>query len=74
MLKQGDWNACRIVARGNHFKLFINGKLSSEFADKLDGKQLTKGFIGLQLHDKGMVAEYKDLFLKKRGSFPLSHA
>jgi hypothetical protein len=62
------------VARGNHFKFSINGKLSSDFTDKLDGKQLTKGIIGLRLHDMGMVVEYKDLFLKKRGSFPLSHA
>jgi|TARA_B110000879_G_scaffold26823_2_gene36344 hypothetical protein len=64
-IKKDDWNACQIVARGNHFQFFINGKLSSEFTDKLDGKQLTKGFIGLQLHDKGMVVEFKDLFLKK---------
>jgi hypothetical protein len=25
---------------------------------------LRLGFIGLQLHDKGMVVEYKDLLLK----------
>jgi len=64
-IKKDDWNACRIVAQGNHFQFFINGKLSSEFTDKLEGKQLSQGFIGLQLHDKGMVVEFKDLFLKK---------
>ena len=64
-IKKGGWNACRIVARGNHFQFFINGKLSSEFTDKLNGQQLGRGFIGLQLHDKGMVVEFKDLFLKK---------
>lgn len=63
-INKGDRNACRIVAKGNHFQFFINGKLSSEFTDKLEGKQLRKGFIGLQFHDKGMVAEYKDLLLK----------
>lgn len=66
-IKKGDWNTCRIVAKGNYFQFFINGKLASEFTDKLEGKQLRKGFIGLQLHDKGMVVEYKDLFLKKGG-------
>ena len=66
-INEGDWNACRIVAKGNHFQFFINGKLSSEFTDKLEGEQLRKGFIGLQLHDKGMVVEYKDLFLKNGG-------
>jgi hypothetical protein len=64
-IKKGDWNACRIVARGNHFQFFINGKLSSEFTDKLNGQQLSRGFMGLQLHDKGMVVEFKDLLLKK---------
>ena len=64
-IKKGEWNTCRIVAQGNHFQFFINGKLSSEFTDKLNGKQLSKGFIGLQLHDKGMIVEFKDLFLKK---------
>lgn len=66
-IKKGDWNTCRIVAKGNHFQFLINGKLASEFTDKLEGKQLRKGFIGLQLHDKGMVVEYKDLFLKTGG-------
>ncbi len=65
-IKKGDWNSCRIVAKGNHFQFFINGKLSSEFTDKLEGQQLKEGFIGLQLHDKGMIVEFKDLFLKKR--------
>lgn len=64
-IKKGDWNSCRIVAKGNHFQFFINGKLSSEFTDKLEGQQLKEGFIGLQLHDKGMIVEFKDLFLKK---------
>lgn len=64
-IKKGGWNSCRIVAKGNHFQFFINGKLSSEFTDKLKGRQLDKGFIGLQLHDKGMIVEFKDLFLKK---------
>jgi hypothetical protein len=64
-IKKGDWNSCRIVAKGNHFQFFINGKLSSEFTDKLEGQQLEKGFIGLQLHDKGMIVEFKALFLKK---------
>ena len=64
-IKKGDWNTCRIVAKGNYFQFYINGKLASEFLDKLEGKQLRKGFLGLQLHDKGMIVEFKDLFLKK---------
>ena len=64
-IRKHDWNSGRIVARGNHLRFFINGKLSSEFTDELKNQQLDKGFLGLQLHDKGMVVEFKDLLLKK---------
>jgi hypothetical protein len=64
-IKKGDWNACRIVAKGNHFQFWINGKLSSEFRDGLKGGQLKSGFLALQLHDKGMIVEFKELRLRK---------
>ncbi len=64
-IKKGDWNACRILAKGNRFQFWINGKLASEFRDGLEGKQLTSGFLALQLHDKGMIVEFKELRLKK---------
>lgn len=59
-----DWNNVRIIARGNRFQFFINGKLASEFTDNAKQGQLNHGAIGLQLHDKGMHVEFKDLFLK----------
>lgn len=64
-INQGDWNDVRIVARGNHFRFFINGKISAEFTDNAKSGQLTKGAIGLQIHDKGMQTEFKDLKLKR---------
>tara|TARA_B100000900_G_scaffold388598_1_gene380774 strand:+ start:306 stop:557 length:252 start_codon:yes stop_codon:yes gene_type:complete len=63
-IKKGDRNACRILAKRNHSQFFINEKLSLEFTDKLEKKQLRQGFNGLQLHDKRMVVDYKDFFLK----------
>ena len=63
-IKRHDWNQCRIVAKGNFFQLWINNKLASEFTDNIRKGQLEKGFIGLQLHDKGMVVEFKDIYLK----------
>ena len=63
-IKRHDWNHCRIVAKGNFFQLWINNKLASEFTDNIRKGQLEKGFIGLQLHDKGMVVEFKDIYLK----------
>ena len=43
----------------------MNRKLAAEFTDKIAKGKLESGFIGLQLHDQGMVVQFKDLFLKK---------
>lgn len=59
------WNHVRIVARGNHFRFWVNGKIASEFIDNARQGQLKHGAIGLQIHDKGMVVEFKDLKLKR---------
>lgn len=60
-----QWNRVRVVARGNNFQFFVNGKLSSEFTDHAKVGRLERGAIGLQIHDKGMVVEFKDIRLKK---------
>ncbi len=64
-IRPHQWNDVRIVARGNHFQFFINGKLSSEFTDNAKSGQLAYGAIGLQIHDKGMQVEFKDIRLKQ---------
>ena len=64
-IRKGDWNAVHIIAKGNNFKLYINGKLSSEFTEHLpQAKRLKGGMIQLQLHDPGMIVHFKDLQLK----------
>jgi hypothetical protein len=64
-IKKGAWNSVHIIAKGNNFKLYINGKLSSEFTEHLPkAKRLKSGMIQLQLHDPGMIVHFKDLMLK----------
>lgn len=64
-IRKNDWNAVHIIAKGNRFQLFINGKLSSEFTEHLpQAKRLKSGMIQLQLHDPGMIVHFKDLQLK----------
>jgi hypothetical protein len=64
-IKKGDWNSVHIIANGDNFKLYINGKLSSEFTEHLPkAKRLKSGMIQLQLHDPGMIVHFKDLKLK----------
>lgn len=64
-IRPRDWNHVRIVARGNHFQFFINGKPASEFTDNAKSGRLEEGAIGLQIHDRGMRVEFKDLRLKR---------
>ncbi|MHC4433328.1 MAG: 3-keto-disaccharide hydrolase [Planctomycetota bacterium] len=64
-INKGDWNTVHVIARGNNFKFFINGKLSSEFTEHLPSeKRLHRGMIQLQLHDPGMIVHFKDIRLK----------
>ncbi len=63
-VRKHDWNDVHISARGNHFQFSINGKLASEFIDNMP-ERLRRGAIGLQIHNKGMQVEFKDLRLNR---------
>jgi hypothetical protein len=64
-INKGGWNDVRVIARRNNFKLYINGKLSSEFTENIDRKKrLQRGMIQLQLHDPGMIVHFKNLRIK----------
>ena len=69
-VRQHQWNDVLIIVRGNHFQFFINGKLTSEFSDNATRGRLDRGAIGLQIHDKGMQVEFKDIRLKLLETFP----
>ena len=64
-IRKGDWNLVHVIVKGINFKFFINGKLSSEFTEHLKPeRRLDRGMIQLQLHDPGMVVQFKDLRIK----------
>ncbi len=64
-IKKRDWNEAHIIAKGNRFGFLINGKPASEFTDGIRDGRLEGGLIALQLHDKGMVVEFKNILLKR---------
>ena len=64
-IHKGDWNDGHIIAQGRRLQFFINGKPASEFTDNIKQGRLESGLIGLQLHDKGMIVQFKDVLLKK---------
>lgn len=64
-IRKGDWNDVQVIAKGNHFQFFINGKPASEFTEHLNReRRLDQGMIQLQLHDPGMVVHFKNLRIK----------
>jgi len=63
-IRQKDWNDVRIIAEGNHFQFLINGKRAADFTDNARQGRLKNGAIGLQLHDKGMVVEFRRIRLR----------
>jgi len=66
VIKQGDWNDLRIVARGPTLQHFINGQLMSETRDEQAGKRAAEGILALQLHaGPPMKVEFKDIHLKR---------
>jgi len=65
VMKLDDWNDVVIIARGNHIRHYLNGRLILDFTDKHPGA-LAQGVLALQLHaGKPMWAEYKDIRLKR---------
>ena len=64
-LRERDWNHVRVVAKGRNFTFFINGKPASEFTDNAKIGRFDSGGIALQIHDRGMKVEFKDIQLKK---------
>lgn len=58
-LKRGDWNTLRIEAKGNTFKVSINGHPVSQFTD---AKYAEPGPIGMQIHAKlKMKVEFRNI-------------
>ena len=64
-IKKGGWNELHVIANGNSFQFFLNGKPSAKFVEHLpEAKRLLSGMIQLQLHDPGMIVHFKDIRLK----------
>lgn len=63
-INKHGWNLLHIVANGKTLSFSINGKVASEFTDNMP-KRLKEGIIGLQIHDKGMIVEFKDIWIKQ---------
>jgi hypothetical protein len=66
VIKKGDWNSIRVVAKGNVLKHYVNGTLMSEVQDDDVKNRMSKGLMGFQVHvGPPMKVMFKNIELKK---------
>ncbi len=60
------WNRCRLIAKGNHLRHYINGVLMCEVTDNDIANRASSGLIGLQLHaGRPTKVEFRNIRFKK---------
>jgi hypothetical protein len=61
-----DWNACRLVIKGNHLQHYINNTLMSDVTDNDSVNGKSEGLLGVQVHvGPPMKVEYRNIRLKQ---------
>lgn len=61
-LKRNDWNKYRIVCKGDHIQVFVNGVAITDVYDSMD----SEGPIGIQHHgEKGQTYKFRNLRIKE---------
>jgi hypothetical protein len=65
-IREEEWNDYLIVANGNHFFHYINGKLMSEVIDDQPAKAAKSGVLALQVHaGPPMKVQFREMYLKR---------
>lgn len=65
-IKWNDWNDYRVVAKGPHIQIYINGKLFTDYTETDEKFIDSKGVIGLQLHGgPPSVRYYRNIRVKE---------
>ena len=65
-IESEDWNTCRLVARGNRLRHYINGVLMSDVTDNDTVNGKLKGLLGVQVHvGPPMKVEYRNIMIKQ---------
>ena len=59
--KKKEWNKIRIVCKGQHIQIWINGHQTVDIKDD----KYSKGGIALQHHGKGAVHRFRNIRIKK---------
>lgn len=66
LMKLDEFNDVVIIAKGNHIRHYLNGRLILDFTDNHPTKALSEGVLALQLHGGApMFTEFKDIRMKE---------
>lgn len=66
LVKKEDWNAYRIIARGNRLIHEINGQVMSDTTDEDKEMRRSSGILAMQLHaGPPMKAQFRKILLKR---------
>jgi hypothetical protein len=66
LIKQEDWNTCRIVAKGNRLQHYINGVLMADVTDNDTVNGRKSGLLGMQVHiGPPMKVEYRKIMIRE---------
>ena len=66
VIKRGEWNDYKVIAKGNHLQHYINGTLTSEVIDMDEKKRSNEGVLAFQVHvGPPMVVQFKDIEIKQ---------
>lgn len=58
----GEWIKYRIIANGDHLKVWVNGEVTTDLLDKVD----SAGHIGIQHHgEKGKTYKFRNIRIKE---------
>jgi len=61
-IKDKDWNACVIIARGNHIVQKVNGLVTVDVTDEDEKRRAMEGLLGFQVHaGPPMKVQFKDI-------------
>ncbi|MCW5979058.1 MAG: DUF1080 domain-containing protein [Bryobacteraceae bacterium] len=65
-IKQGDWNECHLIVRGNTLIHILNGQTMSIVIDDDGANRKMEGLLGLQVHvGPPMKIEFRNIRFKK---------
>jgi hypothetical protein len=65
IIRSGEWNEYRIIARGAEITLIINNAVMSRTIDRQKDKAAREGIVALQMHpNHPMKVQYKDFRIK----------